>query len=253
MNAKTIEIQGKTIDEAIKKACEEFGLPREKLNIEILSEGAAGFFGLMGTKKACIKASVMSFDLTVESSSKETAVPNSKETEMPATGIAETEAQMTEPENESIAAKAKETIDGILSRMGIDFPVHIEETEESIILNIEGDGSGLLIGKGGQTLDALQYVVNKATNKNGKERKRIILDTENYRKRREKTLIALAEKLGQKVKKTRKPVTVNPMNAHDRRIIHLALQDDRQLTTKSRGEGTFRKIIILPAKRGEHR
>jgi spoIIIJ-associated protein len=92
-------------------------------------------------------------------------------------------------------------------------------------------------------------MVNKTISKNGKPRKRIILDTEDYRKKREKTLIALAKKLGEKVKRTRKPVTVSPMNSHDRRIVHLALQNDSQLITKSRGEGTFRKIIILPAKR----
>jgi spoIIIJ-associated protein len=244
MDTKAIEIEGKTIDDAIEKACQEFDLPREKLNIEIISEGSAGFFGLVGSKKACIRASILSIDLNMESPPKERAEPTvtdsqSEKADMP----------RTEEFKESLAMKAKEKLDGILRRMGLDFPVHVEETSESIILKIEGDGSGLLIGKGGQTLDALQYIVNKASNKNGRGRKRIILDTEDYRKRREKTLIALAEKLGEKVKKTKKPVTVNPMNAHDRRIIHLALQDDRQLTTKSRGEGTFRKIIILPARK----
>jgi spoIIIJ-associated protein len=244
MDTKAIEIEGKTIDDAIEKACQEFDLPREKLNIEIISEGSAGFLGLVGSKKACIRASILSIDLNMESPSKERM-------ESTATDIQSEKADIpsAEESKESLAMKAKEKLDGILRRMGLDFPVHVEETSESIILKIEGDGSGLLIGKGGQTLDALQYIVNKASNKNGRGRKRIILDTEDYRKRREKTLIALAEKLGEKVKKTKKPVTVNPMNAHDRRIIHLALQDDRQLTTKSRGEGAFRKIIILPARK----
>jgi spoIIIJ-associated protein len=244
MDTKAIEIEGKTIDDAIDKACQEFDLPREKLNIEIISEGSAGFFGLVGSKKACIRASILSIDLNMESPPKERAEPTVTDSQSEKADV-----PRTEEFKESLAMKAKEKLDGILRRMGLDFPVHVEETSESIILKIEGDGSGLLIGKGGQTLDALQYIVNKASNKNGRGRKRIILDTEDYRKRREKTLIALAEKLGEKVKKTKKPVTVNPMNAHDRRIIHLALQDDRQLTTKSRGEGTFRKIIILPARK----
>jgi spoIIIJ-associated protein len=244
MDTKAIEIEGKTIDDAIEKACQEFDLPREKLNIEIISEGSAGFFGLVGSKKACIRASILSIDLNMESPPKERAEPTETDSQSEKADV-----PRTEEFKESLAMKAKEKLDGILRRMGLDFPVHVEETSESIILKIEGDGSGLLIGKGGQTLDALQYIVNKASNKNGRGRKRIILDTEDYRKRREKTLIALAEKLGEKVKKTKKPVTVNPMNAHDRRIIHLALQDDRQLTTKSRGEGTFRKIIILPARK----
>jgi spoIIIJ-associated protein len=142
-------------------------------------------------------------------------------------------------------------LEGILSRRGIDFPVNAAREDEYVVLDIKGDGSGLLIGRGGQTLDALQYIVNKALNKNGRDRKRIILDTENYRKKKEKNLIALAEKLGAKAKRMRKSVTVSPMNAHDRRIIHLALQNDKDLTTKSRGEGAFRKIIIVPTKKGK--
>jgi len=246
MDTRSVEIEGKTIDAAIEKACEEFGLPRERLNIEIISEGSAGFLGgLLGAKKARIKASVMSFDLGLEGRHRDSRKPDMAPKTTPREYT-----PAVEDDSESLAAKSKEMLEGILERMGLDFPVHVKEASDSIQLNIEGDGSGLLIGKGGQTLDALQYIVNKATNKNGRDRKRILLDTEDYRKRREKTLTALAEKLGQKVKKTRKPVVVNPMNAHDRRIIHLALQDDKQLMTKSRGEGNFRKIIILPAKKG---
>jgi spoIIIJ-associated protein len=241
MDRKIVELEGKTIDEAIEKACEEFGVPREKLNIEIVNEGSSGFLGIIGSKKASIRASIMSLDLATESVlDNEQKAPPEPPPAPAASG---------EDADESAAARAQEVLEGILQRMGLDFPVQIEETHETITLRIEGDGSGLLIGKGGQTLDALQYIITKATNKNGKERKRIILDTEDYRMRREKTLIALAEKLGQKAKRTRKPVTVNPMNAHDRRIIHLALQDDKQLMTKSRGDGNYRKIIILPAKK----
>lgn len=250
MDKKTLELEGKTIDDAIEKACKEFGLPREKLNIEIISEGSSGFLGIIGSKKARIRANILSLDLTEditqpdEHKHKTESQPEPKREPQPA------DRKKIEDSGESLAVKAKKVLDGILLRMGLDFPVHIDETHDTINLRIKGDGSGLLIGKGGQTLDALQYLINKATNKNGKERKRIILDTEDYRMRREKTLIALAEKLGQKAKRTRKPVTVNPMNAHDRRIFHLALQDDKQLMTKSRGEGNYRKIIILPAKKG---
>jgi spoIIIJ-associated protein len=237
-----IEIEGKTIDEAIEKACKEFDLPREKLNIEILSEGTPGFFGLVGSKKARIRASVMSIDITIDDDEEETKrepVPKHVES-APETF-----------DDPTISKEAREMLEGILSKMGIDFPVNAAREDEYIVLDIKGDGSGLLIGRGGQTLDALQYIVNKALNKNGRDRKRIILDTENYRKKKEKNLIALAEKLGAKAKRMRKSVTVSPMNAHDRRIIHLALQNDKGLTTKSRGEGAFRKIIILPTKKGK--
>lgn len=234
---KTIEIEGKNIDEAIERACKEFNLPREKLNIEILSEGSSGILGLVGTKRASIRAGIMSFDMDMD---------DSLEGERTAQDSA---TLSTEISDENAGQEAKEILEGMLKRMSIDFPVETKETEEHVTLNIMGDGSGLIIGRGGQTLDAIQYIINKSLGKNGKRRKRIILDTENYREKRENTLTALAEKLGAKAKRTKKPVTVNPMNAHDRRIIHLALQNDKDLTTKSRGEGNFRKIIIIPTKR----
>ncbi|MCD6154151.1 MAG: protein jag [Syntrophobacterales bacterium] len=245
MDTKTLEIEEKTIDAAIKKACEEFNLPREKLNIDILSEGASGFLGIVGSKKARIKASPMFINLDLDNPQEEKSKRTIKQSD-----FQEGNLQKDEETEESLTIKAKERLDGILKRMGIDFPVHVKETPESITLTIEGDGSGLLIGRGGQTLDALQYMVNKTIDKNGKSRKRIILDTEDYRKKRGETLVALAKKLGEKVKRTGKPVTVSPMNSHDRRIVHMALQGDRQLTTRSRGEGTFRKIIILPSRKG---
>jgi spoIIIJ-associated protein len=244
MDTKTLEIEGRNIDAAIEKACDKFNLPREKLNIEILAEGTTGFLGLVGSKKARIRASLMSVAMDLDNFQEENSKRAVKQSD-----LQESDLQKDEGTEEFLAIKAKERLNDILKRMGIDFPVHVKASQEFITLTIEGDGSGILIGRGGQTLDALQYMVNKTISKNGKPRKRIILDTEDYRKKREKTLIALAKKLGEKVKRTRKPVTVSPMNSHDRRIVHLALQNDSQLITKSRGEGTFRKIIILPAKR----
>jgi spoIIIJ-associated protein len=134
--------------------------------------------------------------------------------------------------------------------MNLDCPVTVDETADSIILNIRGDGGGLLIGKRGQNLDAMQYIVNKIVNRAALDRKMIVIDSEAYRKRRKESLVSLAEKLGEKVKRTKKAVTVSHMHPHDRRIIHLALQNDEMLITKSRGEGEYRKIIIMPAKKG---
>jgi spoIIIJ-associated protein len=153
-------------------------------------------------------------------------------------------------DGEPATEKAKRLLEGILTRMQISSPVDVEETEEAIMLNIRGDGSGLLIGKRGQNLDAIQYIVNKAVHHSANGDKMIVIDTEEYRKRREESLVSLAMRLGEKVKKTKKAVTVGHMNAHDRRVIHMAMQDDETLTTKSRGEGEYRKIVILPARRG---
>ncbi|PKN60837.1 MAG: hypothetical protein CVU53_00990 [Deltaproteobacteria bacterium HGW-Deltaproteobacteria-11] len=248
---QTLEIEGKSIDEAIEKACRDFGVSRDKLNIEIISDGSAGFLGLMGGRKARIKACLLSIDATLD------MTPAPPQPETPETTEEIPEADITPAAfDRSIAAdgaglgeRAKAVLEGILAHMGIAAPVSVEETEESILLNIKGDGGGLIIGRRGQNLDAIQYIVNKAANRSRDGRKMIIIDTEAYRKRREESLVTLAEKLGEKVKKTKKAITVSHMNAHDRRIIHMALQDDASLTTKSRGEGEYRKIVIIPAKK----
>jgi spoIIIJ-associated protein len=245
---ETLEIEGKSIDEAIEKACRDFGVSREKLNIEILSDGSSGFLGLMGARKARIKAGLLSIDETLDMTP---APPHPEITEeMPEVDI--TPAAFDRPiaaNGDGLGERAKAVLEGILAHMGIAAPVSIEETEESILLNIKGDGGGLIIGRRGQNLDAIQYIVNKSANRSVDGRKMIIIDTEAYRKRREESLVTLAEKLGEKVKKTKKPVTVSHMNAHDRRIIHMALQNDESLTTRSRGEGEYRKIVIIPAKK----
>jgi spoIIIJ-associated protein len=295
-----IEIEGKTIDEAIEKACREFQAPREKLNIEIIAEGNPGFLGL-GAKKARIRAGLLFIDMTlddvfhrtetetpvrtekfaaptpegngtgsrVDGNGPKFAAPTPKE--RPAVRPVATRPLVKTKAPESSehraaakphpafsavddgvpdAEKAKRLLEGLLSRMEFTFPVAVEETEVAIILNIQGDGSGLLIGKRGQNLDAIQYIVNKAVHHTANGHKMIVIDTEEYRKRREESLVALAVRLGEKVKKTKKPVTVGHMNAHDRRVIHMAMQNDETLTTKSRGEGEYRKILILPARRG---
>jgi len=241
----SMEIEGKTIDEAIEKACSEFNVSREKLNIEIISDGATGFLGL-GSKKAKIKASIMSIDMTMDTPAAQSKRDAQKKSS-PISGSIEPEGP---EDSETTAMRAKRILEGILLRMNLDCPLTVEETADKILLKIRGDGSGLLIGKRGQNLDAIQYIVNKAVSKYTNNRKMIVVDTESYRKKREESLIALAEKLAEKVRKSKKALTVGHMNAHDRRLIHLALQNDESLTTKSRGEGEFRKIVIMPAKKG---
>lgn len=242
---KTLEIEGKTIDEAIEKACREYGVSRDKLNIEIISEGSTGFLGLMGGRKARVKACLLSIDDTLNMRLTAPETENKPDLDM----IPAAFDQPPAPADAEIAQRAKAVLEGILIRMGITAPVSVEETDESILLNIKGDGGGLIIGRRGQNLDAIQYIVNKAANRSSDGRKMIVIDTEAYRKRREESLVTLAEKLGEKVKKTKKAVTVSHMNAHDRRIIHMALQNDASLTTKSRGEGEYRKIVIIPSKK----
>ena len=270
MDAKIMEIEGKSIDEAIEKACREFGVAREKLNIEIISEETGGFLGML-SKKAKIKASLLSLDMEfslVDTSSEpqkeevKTEIKEAKkevkeikrETKKELAAKIKITAETSKPapqEPTALGVRAKEILEGILQRMSLQCKVVLAETADKIVLNIEGSDSGLLIGKRGQNLDALQYILNKAINKADNGRKIIMVDSEEYRRRREASLLDLAEKVRQKVKKTRKPVSLGHMSAHDRRIIHLALQEDASLTTKSRGEGEYRKIVVLPAKKGK--
>lgn len=247
IDMKSLEIEGKTIDEAIEKACNEFQVSREKLNIEIISEKTSGFLGIVGNKKAKIKATLLSFDEAVSeysATSPPVAAPQGS------AGSISSAPSHEEGSMETVAEKAKAILDGLLLRMHLDCPVTVEESADKIILNINGNGGGLLIGRRGQNLDAIQYIVNKAVHKSANSRKIIIVDTEFYRRRREESLVALAAKIGEKVKKTKKAVSLSYLNAHSRRIIHMALQNDVSLTTKSRGEGEYRKIIIVPAKKG---
>jgi spoIIIJ-associated protein len=285
MKSKTIEIEEKSIDDAIEKACQEFGVPREKLNIEIISGESGGFLGLF-SKKAKIKASLLSLDIDFSFADNpkpktENAKPKSEmkiktdsrkkpekeavtdkpkkrhetvvkpEVSAPApvvTGSVETSVPVS-----ATAIQAKDLLEGILQKISPEYRVVAGETQEKIILSIEGDESGLLIGKRGQNLDAFQYIMNKAVHKIDAEHKNILIDLGEYRKRREEFLLGLAEKIREKVKKSKKPVSLGHMNAHDRRIIHMVLQEDESLVTQSRGEGKNRKIVILPAKTGNNR
>lgn len=264
MNAKSVEIEGKSIDEAIEKACREFGVTRDKLNIEIISEESGGFLGML-SRKAKIRASLLSLDMDftmAEEPARHAEKPEArkeskreprKELKKERPAREDKPIKADEPALQEASAsgiKAKEILEGILRRMSAQGQVLVSETAEKIILNIEGGDSGLLIGKRGQNLDALQYILNKAINKSNNGKKIITVDSEEYRRRREASLLDLAEKVRHKVKKTRKPVSLGHMSAHDRRIIHMALQEDTALTTKSRGEGEYRKLVVIPARKG---
>jgi spoIIIJ-associated protein len=210
------EFEGKNPEEAINIACAHFQVPQDQLEIEIISLGSSGLFGLLGGRKARIRAA------------------------------------LKEEEEKSLLPQAKAILDQVLQKMNEPCQVHGSQEDDQIKLYIEGKDPGLLIGKQGQTLEALQYLVTKILAKQTKKKPKLIIDIESYRERHKQALIDMALKYGDKAKRIGKPVTLNPMNAHDRRIIHLALQSDKDLKTKSRGEGLYKKVIIYPAKkRGE--
>jgi len=223
---KSVEIEAKTAEEAIRKAGEELGVPREDLEVEVLASGSSGFLGL-GAKNAKIRATV-----------KEKPVPRPLAVHPPAV-----------PPDNHVAETAQKILQDLLRLLEVEATVDLKEDSERILLDIRGDGSGLLIGRKGQTLDAMEYLINKIVHKDAEDKKRIVVDTENYRFRREDSLVKLAQRLGEKSKRLGRPVTISPMSAHDRRIVHLALEEDKSLRTWSTGTGLYRKVIISPEKK----
>ena len=211
-----LEFEGKTTEEAIEAACAHFQVPPENLEIEILSVGSSGLFGL-GRSKARIRA----------------ALRGESETEAP------------------ILPRAQEVLEQLLARIGESAKVSARQEDDRIILLIETEDPGLLIGKQGQTLEALQFLVTKILAKQTHRKVRVVIDIESYRARHNDALTHLALKYGEKVKRSGRPITLNPMNPPDRRIIHLALQADKDLKTMSRGEGLYKKVVIYPARKRE--
>ena len=209
-----LEFEGKSTEEAIANACSHFQVPPEELEIEIVSVGSPGLFGL-GGRKAKIRAALRE-----------------------------------EPE-ESLLPQAQEILEQLLKKMDESGKVTGLQEDDRIVLNIETEDAGLLIGKQGQTLEALQYLLTKVLAQKSRRKVRVTIDVESYRARHDEALVHLALKNGDKVKRSGKPITLNPMNPHDRRIVHLTLQSDKELKTLSRGEGLYKKVIIYPAKKRE--
>jgi spoIIIJ-associated protein len=211
---KIYEFEGDSTEEAIEKASRELNLPIEDLDIDIIEPGSAGIFGLVGTKKTKIRVNVRDDE----------------------EGIDDTKGFET----------AKQILEGILALIPVETSISGKQSDGKIFLNIEGDSSGILIGRKGKTLDALQYIVNMAVNKTSEKKIRVEIDSENYRQKRVESLTQLALKIGDKAKKFKKPFTTSPLNPNERRIVHLALKGDEKLETKSKGEGILKKVIIKP-------
>ena len=209
-----LEFEGKTTEEAIENAAAHFQAPPEELEIEIVSVGSPGIFGL-GGRKARIRA-----------------------------------ARRAEPEDDLLPL-AREILEQVLAKMQEPGTVTATQDEDRINLLIATADAGLLIGKQGQTLDALQYLVTKMVAKQTRRKVRIAIDVEAYRARHHEALALLAQKYGEKVKRSGRPITLNPMNPYDRRIVHMALQEDKDLKTISRGEGLYKKVVISPARKKE--
>ncbi len=203
-----VEVSAKTVSEAITEACRKFGVTSDKLDYQVVEEGSSGFLGI-GSKPAVIKAAVKVEKLSVDE-------------------------------------VAKGFLRDVFEAMNMEVAVDVQYDEEGRTMSIDlaGDEMGVLIGKRGQTLDSLQYLVSLVVNREVEEYIRVKVDTEDYRARRKETLENLAKNIAYKVKKTRRPVSLEPMNPYERRIIHSALQNDKYISTHSEGDEPFRRVVV---------
>ncbi|HBV81613.1 MAG TPA: protein jag [Lachnospiraceae bacterium] len=244
-----MEFKGKTKNDAITEACKHFSVPSDKLDYEVIDEGKTGFLG-MGSRPAFIKARVKEEkeEVTETVELLETLVVES----VPVDEAKSKDNNKNDIVHEDIDVEAvtKKFLADVFAAMGIsvEITVKYEEEPKSLDVDLNGDEMGVLIGKRGQTLDSLQYLISLVVNKGTTEYIRVKVDTENYRQRRKETLENLAKNISYKVKRTRRPVSLEPMNPYERRIIHSALQNDKYVTTHSEGEEPFRRVVVTPKK-----
>ena len=275
-----IEFEGKNIDDAVEIACKKLNCLKDDLKFDIISSGSTGIFGLIGAKKAKIR---IIQNKTIHEVSKtkpdNSSYYNPKDasdgikslvdeafnetpSEKPKPPVQPKPVEKTQapepPKNEpsqniiypqQAIDSGKSILENISNSITDGSTITIEQSSDKIIFKIEGGNTALLIGKRGQTLDAMQYLVDKIVNKQCEERVRIQVDIEGYLENRKNSLESLALRLAEKAKKTGKPSTISQMTAHDRRIVHLALKDDHTVKTRSIGEGYYRRLVIFPKKR----
>jgi spoIIIJ-associated protein len=273
-----LEFEAKAVDKAVKKASEALNIPIEKLQYNIISYGSSGIFGLVGVKKARISVTVPEDVASETAADAEEAVPchveapeaGAGEEGVDADGIDGLLNDLGGPTSDHVAslvdeafglekpaethpaeavATGKEALRRIIDFITSGAEIHVEAGEDRILFNVEGGNAGVLIGKRGQTLEAIQYLVEKIVNRQSDTRIRIQIDVEGYLNNRRENLKNLARKLSEKAKSTGKPATIGQMNAHDRRIIHLTLKNDQGVRTQSIGDGFYRKLVIFPKKR----
>lgn len=249
-----VEMTAKTVDEAVAKALKELNITAEEAVVEVLEEGKKGFLGMF-SKDAKVRVTAKEVAAPVVEEIIEEEVKVEVETEVEETvkeeaPAATEERAAREPKkyvvNDEAVAKAREFLQKVFNAMKIEVVMEkfVNKNDGTVTFKLHGADMGILIGKHGQTLDSLQYLTNLVANKNSAERVRVIIDVEDYRDRRIETLNRLAYRLADKVKRSGERVALEPMNPHERKIIHMALQNDRRVTTLSEGDEPYRHVVI---------
>ena len=248
-----LQFSSKSVEDAITEACEQLMVTSDELEYEVISEGSSGFLGI-AVKPAVIKARVKGAGHIIRADEEKEA-EEPAETEAPAHREEEKEIapakeeEKKEPSNvdgDAVIERAKKFLNDVFAAMQL--PVNMEASydnmDDVLSIDLKGDDMGVLIGKRGQTLDALQYLVSLTVNKEEENYIHVKLDTEGYRERRKETLEILAKNIAYKVRKSRSSMSLEPMNPYERRIIHAALQHDRFVTTHSEGEDPYRRVVV---------
>ena len=257
-----MEKRAKSVENAVELALAELGVTRDKVNVEIIDEGAKGFLGI-GAKEAIVnvtlkEAAKEAAKEAPKAPKKEAAKPVKKEVkkEIKKEITEETERKprakreikpLTPDEAKEACEKATEFLNSVFESMSLDVKVNAAlEGEDTILVKLDGENIGIVIGKRGDTLDALQYLTSLVVNKKTENYIKVTLDTENYREKRNEALLGLSQRLAAKVARTGKKYTLEPMNPYERRIIHSALQSSEEVTTYSIGQEPYRKVVIAP-------
>lgn len=273
MNA--VEAEGRTVEEAVAVALRQLGVEREQAEIEVMSQSTKGFLGI-GGRRARVRASLRSpaevapkpapasggrrqkprqeprqeprADRRQDSRQDDPYVPSGRTVTAPPQAVREANHDLapTAAPSPELVERASRLLQEILTQMGMQTDVSSTVHDSEVVLSFEDVTDGLLIGRKGQTLDALEYLVNRIIARNDDNETHLLLDAAGYRDRRRQNLESLAMRLGERAKRRRRPVTLSPLNPRDRRIIHLVLEDDPLVTTKSLGRGYLRRLSIVP-------
>ena len=256
----SFEYDGKNVDKAVKKACVELNLSQDEINYEILSHGSSGIFGLAGVKKAriLVRLPEKAPEVETETAGPEVEISNdSKKLEPYLLNDEDSDDRRLYDFPDTPRDLARIVLQRIVDSITSDAKISVEENSERIFLNVTGGNAGVLIGKKGQTLDAMQSlvekIVNKQNNTNNGDKIRVQVDVAGYLETRKSNLEKLALRLADKSKRINKPISLGQMSAYDRRIVHLALKGDSGVRTKSRGETYMRKLVIFPKKNNPQR
>lgn len=262
---QTQEFKGKDIDIAVKNACAALRLSKNELKYDVISEGTSGIFGIVGRKEAKIRVTVSNVDTDRSEQTESEGVKsivdeafgqneNVRKTKYEPV---ETTEHVEIPEPVDVSDDSVELGVEALQKMADliteDASVNAKSEQDRLSLSIKGGNSGILIGRKGQTLDAMQFLTDKIINRKSEARVRVKVDIEGYMETRKSNLKQLAFKMASKAKKTGRPATINQMSAQDRRIVHMALKEDNKIRTQSMGDGYYRRLVIFPKKKNSFR